>query len=183
MTSRTNIRSWLADVVCRRSIASVAHATALLKPKVNAVAERSLSIVFGTPTTGTPNSWNCCATASDPSPLIQIKPERLNCSTVLSTPRKRSASRSRRSSTPIRAANLPLLVDPRIVPPRFMIPDVFRVEFPKFCGRWQRFIETGVLSREWLVSFERTPPQQGYPFCSNCCGLRPPSAERRRARL
>ena len=39
-------------MVWRRSSASVAQSTALSKPKVNAVAVRSLSIVFGTPTTG-----------------------------------------------------------------------------------------------------------------------------------
>ncbi len=50
------IRSWLAAVVCRRSSASVAQATALSKPNVKAVADRSLSIVLGTPTTGMPNS-------------------------------------------------------------------------------------------------------------------------------
>ena len=38
-------------VVCRRSIASVAICTAVWKPNVKSVAARSLSIVFGTPTT------------------------------------------------------------------------------------------------------------------------------------
>ena len=39
-------------VVCRRSIASVAICTAVWKPNVKSVPARSLSIVFGTPTTG-----------------------------------------------------------------------------------------------------------------------------------
>ena len=38
-------------VVCRRSIASVAICTAVWKPNVKSVPARSLSIVFGTPTT------------------------------------------------------------------------------------------------------------------------------------
>ena len=41
---------WLLAVVCSRSSASATHATAQSKPKVIAVASRSLSIVFGTPT-------------------------------------------------------------------------------------------------------------------------------------
>jgi hypothetical protein len=74
ITSSTMTRSWLAAVVCSRSSASVAHSTALKKPNVNAVLDRSLSIVLGTPTTGMPCSWNCCATASEPSPPTQISP-------------------------------------------------------------------------------------------------------------
>ena len=54
MTSSTITRLWLAAVVCRRSSASVAQATAESKPKVITVASRSLSMVFGTPTTGNP---------------------------------------------------------------------------------------------------------------------------------
>ena len=51
ITSTTITRSWLSAVVCRRSIASVAICTAVWNPNVKSVAERSLSIVFGTPTT------------------------------------------------------------------------------------------------------------------------------------
>ena len=56
ITSTTITRSWLSAVVCRRSIASVAICTAVWNPNVKSVAERSLSIVFGTPTTRTPSS-------------------------------------------------------------------------------------------------------------------------------
>ncbi len=50
---RTTItRSCDSAVVCSRSIASVAICTAVSKPNVTSVADRSLSIVFGTPTTG-----------------------------------------------------------------------------------------------------------------------------------
>ena len=45
----------LCAVVCRRSMASVTICTAVSKPKVTSVADRSLSMVFGTPTTGTPS--------------------------------------------------------------------------------------------------------------------------------
>ena len=51
MTSTTITRSCDSAVVWRRSIASVAIWTAVQKPKVKSVPERSLSIVFGTPTT------------------------------------------------------------------------------------------------------------------------------------
>ncbi len=55
ITSTTITRSWLSAVVCKRSIASVAICTAVWKPNVKSVAERSLSIVFGTPTTRIPS--------------------------------------------------------------------------------------------------------------------------------
>ena len=54
ITSTTITRSWLSAVVCRRSMASVAICTAVWKPNVKSVAERSLSIVLGTPTIRTP---------------------------------------------------------------------------------------------------------------------------------
>ena len=50
ITSTTITRSWLSAVVWSRSMASVAICTAVLNPNVKSVAERSLSIVFGTPT-------------------------------------------------------------------------------------------------------------------------------------
>ena len=121
------MRSWLAAVVCRRSIASVAQATALSKPNVKAVADRSLSIDLGTPTTGMPCSWNCWATESEPSPPMQISPSRSSWPMVRSTSPRSSGSRSWRSSMPTRAEKRPVLVDPRMVPPRLMIPDVFFV--------------------------------------------------------
>ena len=51
MTSHTITRSCDSAVVCSRSMASVAICTAVSKPNVTSVADRSLSIVFGTPTT------------------------------------------------------------------------------------------------------------------------------------
>ncbi len=51
MTSTTITRSWLGDVVCRRSMASTQICTAVSKPNVSSVALRSLSMVLGTPTT------------------------------------------------------------------------------------------------------------------------------------
>ena len=55
MTSTTMARSWDSAVVCRRSMASTHTCTAVSKPKVSSVADRSLSMVFGTPTTATPS--------------------------------------------------------------------------------------------------------------------------------
>ena len=52
ITSTTITRLCDSAVVCRRSIASVAICTAVSKPNVKSVPARSLSIVFGTPTTG-----------------------------------------------------------------------------------------------------------------------------------
>ena len=52
ITSTTITRWWDSAVVCSRSIASVATWRAVSKPKVTSVAARSLSIVFGTPSTG-----------------------------------------------------------------------------------------------------------------------------------
>src|SRR5438105_894558 len=56
MTSTTITRLCDSAVVWRRSIASVAICTAVWKPNVKSVPPRSLSIVLGTPTTGTPSS-------------------------------------------------------------------------------------------------------------------------------
>ena len=60
-------------VVCRRSIASVAICTAVWKPKVTSVPARSLSIVLGTPTTGTPSAASRAATPSVSSPPMGIR--------------------------------------------------------------------------------------------------------------
>ena len=54
ITSTSITRSCDSAVVVMRSIASVAICTAVSKPKVTSVAAMSLSIVFGTPTIGTP---------------------------------------------------------------------------------------------------------------------------------
>ena len=51
MTSTTITRWWDSAVVCSRSMASTAICTAVSKPKVSSVPERSLSMVLGTPTT------------------------------------------------------------------------------------------------------------------------------------
>src|SRR5580704_1125938 len=59
-------------VVCTRSIASVAIFTAVSKPKVKSVPERSLSIVFGTPTTLIPLSKSFFATESVSSPPMAM---------------------------------------------------------------------------------------------------------------
>ena len=56
ITSTTITRLCDSAVVCRRSIASVTICTAVWKPNVKSVPPRSLSIVLGTPTTGTPCS-------------------------------------------------------------------------------------------------------------------------------
>ena len=56
MTSTTMTRWCDSAVVLRRSMASVATPTAVSKPKVRSVEEMSLSMVFGTPTTGIPAS-------------------------------------------------------------------------------------------------------------------------------
>ncbi len=62
------IRLCASAVVCRRSMASVANATAVSKPKQLVVPTMSLSIVFGTPTMGMPRLQNSWAMASVPSP-------------------------------------------------------------------------------------------------------------------
>ena len=75
ITSTTITRLWLSAVVCSRSIASVAICTAVSKPNVRSVPPRSLSIVFGTPSTGSPCSP--CSRAAAPSvssPPIAISP-------------------------------------------------------------------------------------------------------------
>ena len=66
------MRSCDSAVVCRRSIASVATVTAVSKPKVACVHDRSLSIVFGTPTIGMPFLRKRVAIRKAPSPPIAI---------------------------------------------------------------------------------------------------------------
>ena len=55
-------------VLCRRSMASVAIISAVSWPKVTSVQSMSLSMVFGTPTTGTPSSDSQRAAVGVPSP-------------------------------------------------------------------------------------------------------------------
>ena len=77
ITSTTITRLWLSAVVCSRSIASVATCTAVSNPNVMSVPPRSLSIVFGTPSTG--RSCSACSLAAAPSvssPPIAIRPSR-----------------------------------------------------------------------------------------------------------
>ena len=70
ITSTMSARWCDSAVVCSRSIASIAMLTAVSKPNVKSVALRSLSIVFGTPTTCTPCSCSRVATPSVSSPPI-----------------------------------------------------------------------------------------------------------------
>ena len=73
ITSTTMTRSWDSAVVCSRSIASVAVCTAVSNPNVTSVADRSLSIVLGTPTTsGALARRASAATPSVSSPPIAI---------------------------------------------------------------------------------------------------------------
>jgi hypothetical protein len=83
ITCTTITRWWASAVECSRPIASVATSTAVWKPKVTSVARRSLSIVFGTPITGSPFLYSACAMFSEPSPPIAI-------SASISSSRKRS---------------------------------------------------------------------------------------------
>jgi hypothetical protein len=55
-------------VVWRRSTASVAMATAVSNPNVRSVPTMSLSMVFGTPTIGTPRRLRPSEMAIVPSP-------------------------------------------------------------------------------------------------------------------
>ena len=73
ITSTTISRSWLSAVVWSRSIASVATCTAVANPMHASVPDRSLSIVFGMPTTGTPSDDMCAAAPIVPSPPIATR--------------------------------------------------------------------------------------------------------------
>ena len=66
-------------------MASVAICTAVWKPKVTSVPARSLSIVLGTPTTGTPSADSRPATPSVSSPPMGMS---------ASIPSRSSASRT-----------------------------------------------------------------------------------------
>src|SRR5437763_225625 len=104
-------RSCDSAVVCRRSMASVAICTAVWNPKVTSVADRSLSIVLGTPTTDSPSPPRRWATPSVSSPPMAMRASRALTATVSST----------RSTPPSTLYGLVREV-PRIVPPRGRMP-------------------------------------------------------------
>ena len=72
ITSHTITRSCDFAVVCSRSTASVAIITAVSNPKQTSVPFRSLSMVFGTPTPGTPASISAFVTDCVSSPPSAI---------------------------------------------------------------------------------------------------------------
>ena len=101
-----------------RSSASVAISSAVAKPNVNSVQARSLSIVLGTPRTGTPSRLEFGSNgqgsfATDYNQALDS--EALEISEGLSV-----NSNAGLTATPseLRSENLPLLRVPRIVPPR-----------------------------------------------------------------
>ena len=86
MISTTRILSWLLAVVLSLSMASVAMATAVSYPKVVSVAERSLSMVFGHPTTWMPkSSCNRLATPKVSSPPMATRASTPNSSSLFAT--------------------------------------------------------------------------------------------------
>jgi hypothetical protein len=106
------------------SIASVAVETAVSKPKVWSVPCRSLSIVFGTPMTGTPFSaswWPSVRLPSPPTATRTSKPSRLKFSTTRSETSWNSIWPAR-FFTGSRNGS-PRLVVPRIVPPCATMPE------------------------------------------------------------
>src|SRR4051812_42472226 len=114
MTSSTSTRLWLSAVVWRRSRASVATCTAVSKPNVISVPPRSLSIVLGTPMTGSPCSpCSRLAAPSVSSPPMAIRP---------STPRRSKVARI--TSGPSSRLNGLVREERRIVPPRGRMPRV-----------------------------------------------------------
>ena len=116
MTSTTITRSWDSAVVCRRSMASVAMDTAVSNPKVTSVPERSLSMVLGTPTTGSLCSlkslWATPSVSSPPIAIRASKPRRLKVATTFSPP-----------SSSLKGFVLDVC---RIVPPRWISPETAR---------------------------------------------------------
>ncbi len=113
MTSQTITRWWDSAVVCSRSMASVAICTAVSKPKVISVALRSLSMVLGTPTTGTPSAASLSATPSVSSPPMAIR---------ASMPSR--SSEARQASTPPSILNGLVRDEPSTVPPRGRVPRI-----------------------------------------------------------
>jgi len=111
MTSTTMTRSCDSAVVCSRSMASTHTCTAVSKPKVSSVADRSLSMVLGTPTTARPSSASRAATPSVSSP-----------------PMATSASMPLPARVALTASGPPSTLyglvrdEPRMVPPRGSVP-------------------------------------------------------------
>src|SRR6266567_1215917 len=123
ITSTTMTRSWLSAVEWSRSIASVAVATAVSKPKVATVPPTSLSIVLGTPTTGMPVAMSCRAMLRVPSPPIAMSASSRRAPNAATS----SSERSRSSQVPSgrcrrHLKGSPRLVVPRMVPPRCVMP-------------------------------------------------------------
>ena len=87
-------------------MASVAICSAVSWPKVTSVQSMSLSMVLGTPTTGTPSSDSQCAAVSVPSPPIGI-----------STSIPLSSSVCLISSSPARSLSGLIRAVPSMVPP------------------------------------------------------------------
>ena len=106
ITSHTMTRWCDSAVVRKRSMASVAVCTAVSNPKVTSVPDRSLSIVFGTPTAWTPKAPRRSAT-----PRVSSPPT----ATSASTPR--AARLSRTCSGPPSTVKGLVRDVPRIVPP------------------------------------------------------------------
>ena len=111
MTSTSSTRWWDSAVVCSRSIISVAMLTAVSKPKVRSVQSMSLSMVLGTPTTGTPASDSRWAAVSVPSPPIGI-----------STSTRWEASTAFMSASPACSFSGATRAEPSVVPPRVSRP-------------------------------------------------------------
>ena len=120
MTSTTITRRCASAVVCSRSIASVANATAVSNPKQFVVPTMSLSIVFGTPMMGIPSFEKRCAIASVPSPPMTTRAPNWSRSNI-------STTRSLYCRTPsevwiVLTNGSPVLTVPRMVPPRRRMP-------------------------------------------------------------
>src|SRR5579871_1160003 len=111
ITSHTITRSWDSAVVCSRSMASTQICTAVLNPNVTSVADRSLSIVFGAPTTLTPSSQSLLAT-----PRVSSPPMAINASTP------RSCNVCLHRSGPLSTLYGLVRELPRMVPPRGRMP-------------------------------------------------------------
>src|SRR5882762_7188463 len=112
ITSHTITRLCASAVECRRSIASVAMLTAVSKPNVRSVPERSLSMVFGTPTMFTPMAENLVATPSVSSPPMATTAPTLSALRFFST-----------ISGPLAGFLNGLVREvPRMVPPRWRMP-------------------------------------------------------------
>ena len=112
ITSTTSTRWCDSAVVCSRSIASLAMLTAVSKPKVKSVPDRSLSIVFGTPTTFTPRSASLVATPRVSSPPI---------ATSASTPSRGEVLLDLLDAA-VDLERVGARLEPRMVPPRGRMP-------------------------------------------------------------